>query len=93
MTQVDFSNKIDAMSSTFNCTAKRIDVKVKKAAEDLNWRVLEAGSGANGVTAVPAQAASGPGPSYPSSSKVKRDWTALDKEIDSELAKDKPEGD
>ena len=35
----------------------------------------------------------GPKPAYPSSSKKKRDWNALDKEIESELANDKPEGD
>ena len=43
--------------------------------------------------AIPAQASSGPKPSYPSSSKVKRDWSALDKEIEKEIADDKPEGD
>lgn len=91
LTQVDFSNPIDVGASTWTCSAKRIDIKAKKAAEDLNWRALEAGSG--GAMAIPAQAATGPKPSYPSSSKVKRDWTALDKEIESELSKDKPEGD
>lgn len=93
MTQIDFSNKIDASASTFTCSAKRIDIKCKKQAEDLNWRVLEASASAGGVTAIPAQAASGPGPSYPSSSKVKKDWNAIDKEIETEIAGDKPEGD
>ena len=93
MTQIDFSNPIDKAASTYTCSAKRIDIKCKKAAEDLNWRVLESSSATGGATAIPAQAASGPKPSYPSSSKVKRDWGALDREIENELKDDKPEGD
>lgn len=37
--------------------------------------------------------ASGPGPAYPSSSKKKKNWDAIDKEIEKEIANDKPEGD
>ena len=32
-------------------------------------------------------------PSYPTSSKQKKDWGKLDKEIEKDLAKEKPEGD
>jgi len=32
-------------------------------------------------------------PSYPSSSKTKRNWDNIDKEIEKQTAKDKPEGD
>lgn len=94
LTQIDFSNKIDVSASTWTCSAKRIDIKCKKAAEDLNWRVLEISAAAGGITAIPAQAAStGTGPSYPSSSKVKKDWGKIDKELTNEMKDDKPEGD
>ena len=89
LTQLDFSSKIDPGASSWTCSVKRIDIKVKKATEDVNWRMLEAGS-SSAVTQVPAQvtAAQGSKPSYPSSSKVKRDWNAVDREIETELKKD-----
>ena len=31
LTQVDFSNKIDPSASTWTCSVKRIDIKLKKA--------------------------------------------------------------
>jgi len=85
------SNKIDVGASTWTCSSKRIDIKLKKASDDLNWVVLEQST--SSVQAIPATASTGPRPSYPSSSKVKRDWNSLDKQIDSELSKEKPEGD
>ena len=90
LTQVDFSSKIDPVASSWTCTVKRIDIKVKKAVEDVNWRMLEAAPVGSAVTAaaIPAQVPSGSKPSYPSSSKVKRDWNAVDKEIETELKKD-----
>ena len=85
------SNPIDPAGSSWTCSAKRIDIKLKKATDDMTWRGLEQGTGA--AQAIPAAAATGPKPSYPSSSKVKRDWSALDRDIEKELADDKPEGD
>jgi len=32
-------------------------------------------------------------PAYPTSSKSKKDWSKIDKEIEKEEAKEKPEGD
>lgn len=93
LTQIDFSSAIDAGASTWTCSAKRIDIKVKKAAEDLNWRMLEASDASTGASAIPAQAASAGKPCYPTSSKTKKDWNAIDKEIDNELTAEKPEGD
>ena len=90
MTQVDFSSNIDPAASSWTCSVKRIDIKVKKAIEDVNWRALEAvaaGGSAAGAE-IPAQVVSGAKPSYPSSSKKKRDWNAVDKEIAEELKKD-----
>jgi len=33
------------------------------------------------------------GPSYPTSSKIKKDWSAIDREIEKDMSKEKPEGD
>lgn len=54
LTQIDFSNKIDPSASSWTCSVKRIDVKVKKATEDVNWRMLEASDNASGATAIAA---------------------------------------
>lgn len=91
LSSIDLNNPIDAAGSTWTCSAKRIDIKLKKATDDMTWRGLEQGTGS--VHAVPAQVAAGPKPSYPTSSKVKRDWGQIDKEIDKEFADEKPEGD
>ena len=93
LTQIDFSNKIDPNTSSVAFSLKRVDIKIKKETEDVNWRTLEAQDEASANTAIPAQVTSGAKPSYPTSSKKKRDWNALDKEIEQELAQDKPEGD
>mmetsp|Transcript_1420 Transcript_1420/g.1932 ORF Transcript_1420/g.1932 Transcript_1420/m.1932 type:complete len:191 (+) Transcript_1420:490-1062(+) len=92
LSSLELSNPIDPAASTWTCSAKRIDIKLKKMTDDMQWRGLEQ-SASGSAAAIPAQASSGPKPSYPSSSKVKRDWSALDKDIDKELADDKPEGD
>ena len=42
------------------------------------------------TSAIPSQTIT---PSYPTSSKQKKDWGKLDKEIEKDLAKEKPEGD
>ena len=54
LTQIDFSNKIDPSASSWTCSVKRIDIKVKKATEDVNWRMLEASDNASGATAIAA---------------------------------------
>ena len=50
LTEIEFSNPIDPENSQFTCSAKRIDIKLKKASEDLNWRFLEVGNA--GISAV-----------------------------------------
>ena len=91
MASLDLANSIDPSNCTWSCTSKRIDLKLKKDIENQNWVGLVAGSGA--ANAIPAVASSGPVPAYPSSSKNKKNWDALDKEIEKEIAGDKPEGD
>jgi suppressor of G2 allele of SKP1 len=41
-------------------------------------------------TSIPSQTIP---PTYPTSSKQKKDWSKLDKEIEKDLSKEKPEGD
>jgi len=91
LASIEFSNPIDPTGSTWTCTKKRIDIKMKKQVENENWTGLEKGSG-TGATAIPVTAASGP-ISYPSSSKNKKNWDTLDKDLTKELSDDKPEGD
>ena len=42
------------------------------------------------TTAIPTETVK---PSYPTSSKQKKDWSKMDKQIERDLANDKPEGD
>ena len=56
------------------------------------WNGLEA-SAAGGASAIPSAALNGPRPAYPTSNKNKKDWSKMDKELEKELANDKPEGD
>lgn len=58
----------------------------------MNWRMLEASDNASGATAVAAQVSQGARPAYPTSSKKKKDWAALDREIEGELSQEKPTG-
>ena len=93
LAQLDLSDKIIAEASTYSCTEKRIDLKLKKQAEDLNWRVLESNQKSAAGGAIPVTVTSGAKPAYPTSSKKKMNWDQLDKEIEKELSNDKPEGD
>ena len=94
LVHLDLSEKIVPEASSYTCSDKRIDLKLKKEAES-DWRLLEgSGKPASGgaATAAPVTVKRGFQPSYPSSSKKKRDWSQLDKELEKELEADKPEG-
>ena len=66
-----------------------MELKLAKAAKNENWSGVEAGSTSSSVAAP----ISGKVPDYPSSSKNKKNWSAVDKAINKETASDKPEGD
>lgn len=91
LVSIDLANAVVASQCSVSCTAKCIEVKLKKTVDNVNWVTLEA-QNVSGASAIPA-AATGPVPAYPTSSKKKKDWGALDKEIEKELADEKPEGD
>lgn len=65
--------------SNYDFKNNKLEIKLKKK-DPIQWSNLE--------PIVPAEYK----PSYPSSSKAKRDWNKIDKEIEQELKKEKPEG-
>lgn len=98
---VELSNNVIPAESSFTCHPKTIEIKLKKEVENANWVSLEkttatsaaSSSGVSAVKAIPA-ANTGPPPShFPSSSKKKKNWDALEKEFDKEMDGEKPEGD
>ena len=53
LSQLEFSNPIDASASSHTCSAKRIDIKLKKQTDDMTWRALEQ-TAAGVAMAIPA---------------------------------------
>ncbi|KAI8813642.1 hypothetical protein BJ742DRAFT_767219 [Cladochytrium replicatum] len=92
----DFSFDLDPLAHTivpdqskFAVLSTKIELKLKKKSEGLRWGVLE---GADS-SIVPQLMATEPSstastPSYPSSSKKRKDWSAIEKAVEEE----KPEG-
>lgn len=76
---INLIHPIDPSSCTHSVKSNKIELTLKKQ-NPSNWPSLE-----------PIQAKE-TRPSYPSSSKKHVDWSKLDKEIDDELKKEKPEG-
>jgi tetratricopeptide (TPR) repeat protein len=74
------SNSIAPDSSSYEINKKRVIFNLKKEIENFNWVTLDA-------TKV-QEVESSFRPSYPTSSKVKKDWNNIDKEIEKELNKD-----
>ena len=87
LASIDLSNAIVPAESSLNCSGPRIELKLKKADTTLNWSGIESGTAT--AMPVPTQTQA----SYPSSNKVAKNWNAIDKEIDRDLNKEKPEGD
>ena len=90
---MDLTNEIVPELSLKTATPKKIELKLKKALENVNWMGVERG----GDTKLLATTAAPPKeviiPSYPTSSKNKKNWDAIDKDIKKEEATEKPEGD
>lgn len=84
--------EIDPAGSKHTLSATKVEVRLKKVAEGLQWKTLECAVGVP-VAAVPAAALSqAPTPAYPSS-KGKKDWDRLVHDIKKEEEEEKPEGD
>jgi len=83
--EYDYSlnNEIIPEQSTYSIDEKKVELKLKKRTDAVQWPALE-----KVKSEIPKAK-----PSYPSSSKKKVDWDKLDKNITKEEAKEKPEGD
>ncbi|MFN9942671.1 MAG: hypothetical protein ACK56I_24710 [bacterium] len=90
--KIKLSNNCIASQSSHTCGLKKIEIKLKKATDNINWGNLEAVNGSSSYSQPMAPLVNKPVPSYPTSSKKKTDFTKVDKEIEKDLSKDKPEG-
>ncbi len=75
--------EIQPEHSGFEVLPMKIEVKLKKKVEGVQWTAVERTDELHEANR----------PSYPTSAKRKVDWDKLDHEITRETAKDKPEGD
>jgi suppressor of G2 allele of SKP1 len=76
-----------------SASSKKIELKLKKKLENFNWMGVEVGGEAKHMAQAVPQQESNHTPSYPTSSKTKKNWDAIDKDIKKEESADKPEGD
>ncbi len=76
---INLSNKITPQSCTHKILSQKIELSLCKEVKGFNWITLDSQS-ANKVQ------------SYPTSCKNKVDFSEIDKELNSEFKKDKPEG-
>jgi len=93
---------IDPSQSYYVVQIERIEVKLVKKNQD-DWALLERSDAPNekvlesiAPKPVSKPKANAPQAAYPSSSKVKKDWAKIDKEIEEDMQKNKeeyPEGD
>ena len=91
---MDLTNEIISDQSVKAATAKKIELKLKKSIENVNWMGVEKGGEAKLLaTATPAQIQQAIPPSYPTSSKNKKNWDEINKTIKKQEAEEKPEGD
>ncbi len=77
--------------STNTAAAKKIELKLRKGVDGVGWLKIEKGGEAKLLATGPVS--QGPVPSYPTSSKNKKNWDQLDKQITKDLSMEKPEGD
>ncbi len=89
---LQLTNLIVPGESTFVATAKKLELKLKKQQENFNWMGVEKGGEAK-LLATAAPLKEPVLPSYPTSSKKKKDWSEIDKDIIKQEANEKPEGD
>jgi len=78
---LSLQNEINPVESRVEIGKMKVEIIMKKRKINLQWTHLEE----TDITLV--------SPSYPTSSKQKKDWSEMDKEIQKELDKDGPEGD
>jgi len=85
-------NGIVSEASSAQINNRKIEFKLKKEVENFQWVTLEK-QGAAAASSITSQGnIQGFKPSYPSSSKVQKDWDNIDKEISRELDKEDVKG-
>jgi hypothetical protein len=84
LASIDLANSISEADSTYSCSARKVELKFKKVDESITWKGLEMGSGSTPTM----MTSNTSGPAYPSSAKVKRDWSAVDSEMEKAMGKD-----
>lgn len=88
--ELSLSNGIDPEASSATINNRKIEFKLKKEVENFQWVTLEKQGAAASITN--QGNIQGFKPSYPSSSKVKKDWDNIDKEISKELDQEDVKG-
>jgi tetratricopeptide (TPR) repeat protein len=78
--EMELSNSIVPDGSTFILNKRKVEFKLKKEVENFNWITVDR---AKVIESMPNFQ-----PSYPTSSKIKKDWDHLEKEINQELTND-----
>jgi len=83
---VELYDAIDPSSCKIDVSKVKVELALAKKNIGLQWKDLEK------VEFVPESA--GPSqPAYPTSNKAKKDWSAIDKDVEAELKHEKPAGD
>jgi len=86
-------NEISIEESTKSTSARKIELKLKKKHDNVNWMSLEKSEGTQNIAQIaPVSGTSDIQPLYPSSSKHPKNWDKIDKDIEKEMANEKPEG-
>jgi tetratricopeptide (TPR) repeat protein len=93
---LELFDEIDTENSSYNVHLNRIEVQLEKILKGRNWTLLERPDSANEKvleTVVPKPVSQNNAPQatpvYPSSSKTKKDWSKIDKEIEEDMKKNK----
>jgi len=94
---LDLFDEIDAEKSSHTIHLDRIEIQLEKKIRERNWTFLEGPTSQNEKileTFMPKPVSQQPQttqgvPAYPSSSKVKRDWSKIDHEIEEDMKKNK----
>jgi len=83
---LDLFDSVNPAGCKIEVSKVKVEVTLEKQNVSLHWKDLERKEAA--VVEVPPDL-----PAYPTSSKQKRDWSQIDREIEEELKNEKPEGD
>ena len=80
------NDAIDPSQSTFTVQPRKLEITIAKAHKGPIWRQLEKETSSSSASVIP-------GPQYPSSNKKKHNWDQLNKDLEVQFEKEKPEGD